>query len=132
LGGRLDVNSERKSFDYLGALRVRIGAQMQLDVVLQSDGREPSFYSRFLDHNSRLHSIQIGELLRGQEQPDEASLARRSLDALSLLQTQDHLMYRRRGDLEIALYIRLGRSLTVELGVVENVRKLLPLLWRVP
>jgi hypothetical protein len=132
LGGRLDVNSERKSFDYLGALRVRIGAQMQLDVVLQSDGREPSFYSRFFDHNSRLHSIQIGELLRGQEQPDEASLARRSLDALSLLQTQDHLMYRRRGDLEIALYIRLGRSLTVELGVVENVRKLLPLLWRVP
>jgi hypothetical protein len=40
-------------------------------------------------------------------------------------------MYCRRGDLEIALYIRLRRSVTVELGVVENERKVLPLFWRV-
>ena len=38
-------------------------------------------------------------------------------------------MYCRRGNIEKALYIRLGRSLTVELGVVENEREVLPLFW---
>jgi len=40
-------------------------------------------------------------------------------------------MYRGWRDLEIPLDIRLGRSAPMELGVVENERQVLPLLWRV-
>ena len=57
-------------------------------------------------------------------------MARRSLDESLLRQIHDHLMYCRRGDIEIMLYIRHGRSLAVELGVVINERKVLSLLWR--
>ena len=67
------VDSVLKPLDQLGALRARIGAQMQLNVVLQRDWSKAGFHVRVLKENRKLGiccSVKVGKLLSGQQQPD--------------------------------------------------------------
>lgn len=54
-----------------------------------------------------------------------------SLDQTSLFQREDHLVYGRRGNSEILLHIGFGWGTLMDLGVIVDEGKILPLQRRV-
>jgi len=75
-----------------------------------------------------MFSLQLWQLLARQQQLERAALAWRPPDESQPLQAQDHLMDRRRRNLEIALHVSFRRRAPVDLRVIVDEGEVLPLL----
>ncbi len=63
---------------------------------------------------------------------DRPSLARSPSDEVPALEREDHVVHRRRRDIEVPLEVRFGRRAPVDLRVGRNERQVLPLKFGEP
>ncbi len=76
---------------------------------------------------ARGYSVEGRKLPPGNVHLDRPSAVGRSTNETSPFESQDHLVNRRRGDLEVPLNVGLGRRPSVHLGVRRDEREVLPL-----
>src|SRR4051795_10465811 len=68
-----------------------------------------------------------GQVLGGAEHLDAARDAWLAADMAEALQREDHLVHGRRGELEMALHVGLGRGTAVDAGIGVDEGQVLPL-----
>lgn len=82
-----------KLLDQVSALAVRIGPQMQLDIILKSDGHETGLHSRLSDYEKGdMHSQEVWNLFSAQQKSKQTVPTAQPLDEPQLPQAQDPLM----------------------------------------